>query len=297
MKLTLFNAYRRAHCTCQPKYNINPYLGRCQHQCIYCYATKFPSFTGHARPRLILLENIQKIVGNTARKLPVMLSDCTDPYQPLEKHYKITRKCIETLAKHRFPLLIVTKSDLVTRDIDLFLKTPTAVSLTITTQDTITAELIEPYAPPPEKRINALQKLVEKGIPTTVRIDPIIAGVNDDLKEQEKLVKNIAQTGARQITVSTLKPVKGFFKRIKKLNLKLYEKLSYIYSDGEKIAGYRYLNYLKRKQVVENFRRIALKHGLEFASCREGLPHLNTKFCDGTFYIRKDMSIEGYIKI
>ena len=127
MRLPLFNAYRRAYCTCQPKYNLNTYLGRCQHQCIYCYATKFPSFTGPAKPRLTLIENINRMVKNTKKKLPVMLSDCTDPYQPLEEHYKITRKCVETLAKHGFPLLIVTKSHLVTRDIELFQKTPTVV--------------------------------------------------------------------------------------------------------------------------------------------------------------------------
>jgi len=298
MKLPLFNAYRRAYCTCQPKYNLNLYVGRCQHHCIYCYATKFPSFTGQTQPRLTLLEKIEKMATNTTQKLPVMLSDCTDPYQPLEKCYQVTRKCIETLAKHGFPLLIITKSDLVTRDIDLFRKTPTVVSLTITTLDPVKAELIEPNAPSPEKRINALQKLVEKGIPATVRIDPIIIGINDESKEQEKLIKTVAEVGAKQITISTLKPVRGFFKTIKTLSPRLHKKLSNTYNNGERIAGYQYLSNQKRKWIVEAFRQIILKHGLEFASCREGFPYLNTKLCDGTSYIRKgkETMITDYIE-
>jgi len=227
-----------------------------------------------------------------------MLSDCTDPYQPLEKRYGITRKCIKTLAKHGFPLLIVTKSDLPTRDIDLFRKTPTVVSITITTQNAEKAKLIEPYAPSPERRINALQKLANKGVTTTVRIDPIILGINDSLKEQENLVKAIAETGAKQITISTLKPVRGFFKKLENMNPKLCKHLKSAYENGEKIAGYHYLSRDKRKQIVKNFRRIVLRHGLEFASCREGFPRLNTRLCDGTSYIRrgKDNTIEKYLE-
>jgi len=298
MKLPLFNAYRRAYCTCQPKYNLNTYVGRCQHRCIYCYATKFPSFTGPAKPRLTLLENnIDRMVKNTEKKLPVMLSDCTDPYQPLEKHYKITRKCVETLVKHGFPLLIVTKSDLVTRDIELFHETPTVVSLTITTLNNRKARFIEPYAPPPQKRINALREFASRGIATTVRIDPIIIGVNDNPEEWEKLVETVAEAGAKQITISTLKPVRGFFKKLEAKNPKLCKKLVHAYMDGEKIAGYQYLNPEKRRKIVESFRQIVLEHGLEFASCREGFPRLNTTLCDGTSYIRKGRNslIEDYV--
>lgn len=297
MKLPLFNAYRRAYCTCQPKYNLNTYVGRCQHQCIYCYATKFPSFTGPAKPQLKLIENIDRMAKNTEKKLPVMLSDCTDPYQPLEKNYKITRKCIETLAKHGFPLLIVTKSNLVTRDIELFHETPTVVSLTITTLNEEKAKFIEPYAPPPQERIHALRELTSRGITTTVRIDPIIIGVNDSPEEQEKLVETVAEAGAKQITISTLKPVREFFKKLQAENPRLYEKLVNAYIDGEKIAGYQYLNTEKRRKIVESFRRIALKHGLEFASCREKFPRLNTRLCDGTSYLRKgkNSSIENYV--
>jgi DNA repair photolyase len=117
---------------------------------------------------------------NTKLKLPVMLSDCTDPYQPLEFEYEVTRKCAKTLAKHGFPLLIVTKSYLVTRDLDVFKRTPTVVAIIVTTPNEATAKLIEPFAPPPEKRFSALQKIVELGITGVGRIDPILPTLNDD---------------------------------------------------------------------------------------------------------------------
>lgn len=286
MKLPLFNAPRAGYCTCLPKYNLNTYLGRCAHQCIYCYAVKFPSFVGPAEPRLKLLENIENMVKNTKLKLPVMMSDCTDPYQPLEKEHKITRRCAEILAKSGFPLLIVTKSDLVTRDLDIFKQTPTVVAVTITTPNQDIASLIEPYAPPPEKRLTALQKIVDSGLVAVARIDPVLPTVNDDEKDFETLVSTLADIGVKQITVATMKPVRGFFSKLRTTRPRLYEKLTRLYADGIWIVGYKYLPRERRKKLLDKFRPIVLKHGLNFASCREGFPQLNTTYCDGTAYCR-----------
>jgi len=217
MKLSLFNSTQAAFCTCLPKYNLNTYLGRCTHQCVYCYAVKFPSFVGHVQPRLKLLEQIEGMARNTKVKLPVMLSDCTDPYQPLERDCQITRRCSEILAKHGFPLLMVTKSDMVVRDLDVFKQTPTVVAVTITTPREEVAYLIEPFAPPPEKRLSALQKIVEKGIPAVARIDPILPGINDDLKDFESLVSSLGSVGVRQVTVATMKLVRGVFSTMKQI--------------------------------------------------------------------------------
>ena len=286
MKLPAFNISRRGFCTCLPKYNLNTYLGRCGHGCIYCYAVKFPSFTGPTIPREDLLEKIEIMAAKTRPKLPVMLSDCTDPYQPLEKYYKITRGCIEVLAKHKFPLLIVTKSDMVLRDIDILKSTATVVSITITTLDEDVAGFWEPNAPPPKLRVNALKKLSEEGIYTTARIDPIIPGVNDDAEEFENLVRMLARAGVRQITASTFKPVRGFFRNLRELDYRLYERLSRLYSDGKWILGYKYLRDDFRKTIITRLRSIVLRYGLEFSSCREGFPELNTTICDGTAYCR-----------
>jgi len=223
---------------------------------------------------------------NTRMKHPVMMSDCTDPYQPLEIEHRITRKCAEVLARHSFPLLIVTKSDHVTRDLDVFKQTPTVVSVTITTPSEDIAALIEPHAPPPDRRISALQKVVEEDIVGVARIDPILPTINDDEKDFEKLVSTLADVGVKQVTVATMKPVRGFFSDLKETNPKIYEKLARIYAEGKWVVGYKYLHEERRRILLERLRPIVLKYGLEFASCREGFSRLNTTLCDGTAYAR-----------
>jgi DNA repair photolyase len=226
------------------------------------------------------------MVRNTKLRLPVMMSDCTDPYQPLEKECKITRRCAEILAKHGFPLLIVTKSDVVVRDIDIFKRTPTVVAITITTPREDIASLIEPYAPPPERRLSALQKAVDSGLVAVARIDPILPTINDDENDFEKLVSSLASIGVKQITVATMKPVRGFFSALKEIRPHLYERLSKLYADGSWVVGYKYLPRETRRKILEKFRPIVLKYGLGFASCREGFSQLNTTFCDGTAFCR-----------
>jgi len=223
----------------------------------------------------------------------VMMSDCTDPYQPLEREYKITRRCAEVLAKHGFPLLIVTKSDLVRRDIDIFKRTPTVVSMTITTLREDIANLIEPYAPSPDRRVSALQKVAGQDIATVARIDPVIPTINGDEKDFEKLVSTLADVGVKQITIATMKPVRGFFSTLKQTNPPLYERVSRLYADGKWVVGYKYLPEERRRRILEKLRPIVLRHGLNFASCREGFSQFNTALCDGTAYCRK--LIDAYL--
>lgn len=287
MRLPIFNSTRVAFCTCLPKYNLNTYLGRCSHKCVYCYAVKFPSFVGPTLPRLRLLDQIEDMAKNTRLKLPVMMSDCTDPYQPLEKEFKITRRCIEVLAKHGFPLLMVTKSNMIIRDVDLFKQTPTVVAITVTTPREEIADFIEPYAPAPEKRLSALQKLVENGIPVVARIDPILPGVNDDLKDFKSLVSSLVSVGVRQVTVATMKLVRGALSEIKQTHPQVWKKLASEYASGSWLAGYKYLHAEKRRQILKRLRPIVLRCGVSFASCREGFPQLNTTLCDGTELCRR----------
>jgi len=286
MKLPLFNSPRAALCTCLPKYNLNTYLGSCAHQCIYCYAVKFPSFTGPPSPRLSLLDKIEEMAEKSKPKFPVMMCDCTDPYQPLEREHEVTRKCAEVLAKHGFPLLMVTKSDLVTRDMDIFKRTPTVVAITVTTLREDIAGFIEPYAPPPGRRIAALRKIADSGIATVARIDPIIPTVNDDAGEFEELVLALKSAGARQVTVSTLKPVTGFFSALRSRDRQACDRLRKIYADGRWVMGYKYLHEERRRKILERLRQVVLSHGLSFASCREGFSGFNTSLCDGTAYCR-----------
>jgi DNA repair photolyase len=237
-----------------------------------------------------LLDQIEDMVKNTRFRLPVMMSDCTDPYQPLEAEHKITRKCAEILAKHGFPLLIVTKSNMVTRDTDVFKRTPTVVAMTITTPNEDVAKLIEPFAPSPEKRLSALQEIVEKGIIATARIDPILPTVNDDEKDFENLVSTLADIGVKQVTLATMKHVRGFFSTLKQRDQKICQRIKREYANGTWAVGYKYLPKEERQRIIERLRPIVLKHGLAFASCREGFPRLNTTLCDGTAYCRNTLT-------
>jgi DNA repair photolyase len=295
MQLSRFNTSAKGFCTCPPKYALNTYLGRCGHDCIYCYAAKFPVFNSPPKPRTELVGIIEQMARDTKPKLPVMISDCTDPYQPLEIEHRITRKCVQTLSECGFPLLIVTKSDLVTRDIDSFQRTSTVVSMTVTTPDEAIAKQIEPNAPTPEKRVSALQKILASGIHAHARIDPIIPYVNDNSEHFEALVSTLAAVGIKQITISTLKPVRGFFAKVKQTLPEKHEKIVEAYEDARWITGYKYLSTEKRLAIIRRLRPIVLKYGLKFATCRENLPEYNTTTCDGTLY-RRNAQLTQYTR-
>jgi DNA repair photolyase len=288
MRLALFKSPPKALCTCPSKYSLNTYTGRCGHNCVYCYAPKFPSFTGPTRPRISLLETIDQMVEGSQKWLPVMISDCTDPYQPLEAELRLTRRCIQALARRRFPILVTTKSDLVVRDIDLLSQTPSVVAMTVTTINHQTSRLIEPNAPAPESRISALKKLARNGITTVARVDPIIPYVNDDWDVFEELVELLGNAEVRQVTVSTMKPIRGFYEQVRSTKPCLEAQIRSEYARGKAILGYQYLPSEMRAGIVQNARRIVLAQGLKFASCREGLSELNTAICDGSSYLRSE---------
>jgi DNA repair photolyase len=161
-------------------YCINPYTG-CLHACRYCYADFMKRFTGHTgrwgsfvdvkvnAPLLLKRELGRKRPGT------VMISSVTDPYQPVEKKYRLTRKCLEILIPHRFPVQVLTKSPLVLRDIDLFKRFDhIEVGITITTDDDGMRKAFEPGAPPIVGRIDALRKLHAGGVRTYAFIGPTL---------------------------------------------------------------------------------------------------------------------------
>lgn len=166
-------------------YTINPYVG-CQHGCSYCYARFMKRFTGHREPwgqfvdvKINASELLKKeIVGKKPGR--VWLSGVCDPYQPLEAKYKITRQCLEVLAKNNWPVTIQTKSPLVLRDLDIFKSMKDLnVGLSIGTADETMRKMFEPLAPPIKSRIEALNKLHQAGISTYAMIAPILPGAED----------------------------------------------------------------------------------------------------------------------
>lgn len=132
----------------------------------------------------------------------VSLSNSSDPYPNMEAETGLTRNCLEILSTHDCKIQLVTKSSLVTRDIDLLKRVPSMIALTITTDDDSVAKVLEPRAPSPSERLKTVEKLIRNDLSVTVRIDPVIPFLND---EPEKLVKEIASLGVKHVTSSTYK--------------------------------------------------------------------------------------------
>jgi DNA repair photolyase len=187
--------------------SVNPYRG-CEHGCIYCFAR--PSHAFHDlspgldfesrlfakpdAPALLRAELAKK--GYVCR--PIAFGTNTDPYQPIEGAWRITRACLEVLVETGHPFTITTKSDRVTRDLDLLAphaaRGLAAVCLSITSLDPRLAMTLEPRAPAPHRRLAAVRRLVEAGVPCWVSIAPVVPQITDG--EMEAIVAAAAEAGA-----------------------------------------------------------------------------------------------------
>ncbi len=163
-------------------YVINPYIG-CPHKCVYCYAEYMRKFTGHPEEWGDFLD--VKICDTPLKpaklfRMRVMLSSVTDPYNPYEKQYELTRRMLKQLAFSQAYACILTKSALVLRDLDLLKQMPgSEVALSFSSADERFQELAEPGASSVEKKINALKTLHENGIKTAVMAAPLLPGISD----------------------------------------------------------------------------------------------------------------------
>lgn len=188
--------------------SINPYKG-CEHGCIYCYARPSHAYLGlspgldfetklfYKPDAARLLERELAAPGYVCT--PITLGANTDPYQPIEKHYRITRAIIEVLAKYRHPFSVVTKSALIERDIDVL--APLAeqrlvhVLVSVTTLDPELKRKLEPRAASPSARLRAIRRLSAAGIPVGVLVAPIIPVLTDS--ELERILEAAANAGAQ----------------------------------------------------------------------------------------------------
>lgn len=168
-------------------YALNPYIG-CYHACTYCYARLYTRMREVAEKwgdvvavKVNLIDVLRKEAVATSKGV-VGVGTITDPYQPVEATYKLTRKSLEILLQYGFKVSVQTKSPLVTRDLDLLsrYRGRVDVGFTITTLKKEVASQIEPRAPPPKERARALRVLSDSGIKTWVFYGPIIPGLNDD---------------------------------------------------------------------------------------------------------------------
>jgi len=161
-------------------YCINPYVG-CEHGCRYCYATFMKRFTGHMEPWGEFVDvkvNAPEVLRRQLRRAQrgsLLIGTVTDPYQPAEKHYRITRGCLEALLERQFPINILTRSSLVIRDVDLFRQfEDISVGLSVTTDREEIKKIFEPNSPSIKSRIEALKAFHEKGVSTYAFIGPML---------------------------------------------------------------------------------------------------------------------------
>ncbi len=164
------------------RYALNPYRG-CQTGCRYCYA---PAVLRETRPWGTFVEvkrNMPFVLSKELRRMEpgvVGVGTVTDPYQPVEGRFRVTRYCLEVLLRYAWPVSVQTKSSLVLRDADVLAKMPKAeVGVTITTLDERTVRAVEPFASPAPRRLETLRRLNAAGIETWAFIGPILPGSTD----------------------------------------------------------------------------------------------------------------------
>lgn len=196
--------------------SINPYRG-CEHGCVYCYARPTHEYFGlsagldfesmifvkEEAPELLRAE----LLSPRWQPQVIAVSGVTDAYQPIERRLELTRRCLEVLVEFRNPVAVVTKSRLVTRDVDLLAALAkheaALVYVSITTLDPELQRALEPRAPPPERRLATIEALVGGGVPVGVIIGPVIPGLND--REIPEILERAARAGARDAAYTVLR--------------------------------------------------------------------------------------------
>jgi DNA repair photolyase len=174
------------------RYSLNPYRG-CAHGCAYCYARPSHEYLGFGAgsdfERKLVAKPAAAELLRQAFERPswsgelIVMSGITDCYQPLEAELELTRRCLEVCVEYRNPVHIITKSALIERDLALLVQLGEVASLSVTVSvtfwDAATARALEPYAPPPRRRIETIRRLSAAGIPTSVNMAPLIPGLSD----------------------------------------------------------------------------------------------------------------------
>ena len=188
--------------------SVNPYRG-CEHGCIYCYARPTHEYLGFSagldfESKIMVKSEAAELLRSELespgwKPQVLVMSGVTDPYQPIEKKMRITRGCLEVLAKFRNPVAIITKNRLVTRDLDLLCELAgfgaAAVNISVTSLDPKLQRVLEPRTSSPEARLDAISQLRAAGVPTGVMVAPIIPGLTDH--EVPRILKACAQAGAQ----------------------------------------------------------------------------------------------------
>jgi len=284
-------------------YTLNPYRG-CAHLCVYCDARANQYGLSETFEQVVYYK--ENAVEVLERQLPRLRRDIVgtggvcDAYQPAEAERHITRRILETLARHRFPVEVLTKSDLVLRDLDILQEiNDTAwagVLFTITTFDPVVVERFEPYAPSPERRLAALERVAEAGLTTGVMLCPHLPGISDDEAHLEEVVRRAKDAGAQFVLHGGLTLKEGpqkarFLEALERYYPHLLSRYEELYS-----AGYSPRREYSRR-VGRLAREICRRHGLPDRMDRPILPDeelaVNKRVAEKLFLRAYEMELEG----
>ena len=254
-------------------WTINPYRG-CEFACKYCYARYTHEFMemhdGLEFERKIYVKQnagwlLRRDLKKVKRGQSIAIGTATDPYQPAERRFGMTRSILEELANHSgFDVSIISKSDMILRDLELFQKVAAqnnlSINLTVTTLGVELARLLEPRAPRPDLRLGAVRKLNEAGLRAGVAIAPVLPGITDSPKQLDALVKAAAEAKAQWIFANPLflKPCseKVFMPFLAERFPALVE------SYKQRFASNAFLPVAYRKQISTLVRKLKSKHGI-----------------------------------
>jgi DNA repair photolyase len=278
-----FDPWRNPVCTCPAKMSLNPYTG-CSHGCLYCYATSYIPRFSVCRPKKNLLRLVCRDVSRIAPGTLITLSSSSDPYPPQERDLRLTRGCLEILKAGEMSVQVMTKSNAVCYDADLLGDMKAVVGITITDLNDSLAGTLEPGAPMPEKRLDAIRRLRDNGVPVSARIDPVIPGINDS--ELCEIVSAVCNAGALHITSSTYKARPDSLKRLCSAFPAEGKALVALLEKGDRIGGCCYLPKETRRRIMREVERAAANEGVTFAACREGLSSQSGISCDGSHLIQ-----------
>jgi DNA repair photolyase len=290
-------------------WSINPYVG-CAFGCAYCYARyahryvveratsgpasdeaqaaeleTLPPWLAFER-RVFVKENAAEVLRKTLRHgserhlallegETIVIGTATDPYQPAERRFRITRGVLEVLAEHAgLTITIITKSPLITRDIDLLQRinrhSRVSIHLSLITLHRELARRLEPRAPTPEARVRALTRLREAGIDAGINCMPVLPGITDHPADLESLVRRVADAGATYVGACALR-----------LRSTAYDRyLPFIEAEFPHLAARYRRSYARGHQVSENYRR-GLEEFFTKLCAKYGLPSSSRRDLDG----------------
>lgn len=248
-------------------YALNTYTG-CEHACIYCYAVFMRRFTGHKEPWGSFVDikiNAADVLNKQLKKLKpgiILLGTVTDPYQPLEEKYEITKSCLKELTNYNFPVTIQTKSSLLLRDINIIKNIKDIeVGYTITILNEDIKRIFEPKSSSTKNRFMALSELSIKNIKTFLFFGPVMPYFSDKEDIIDEIFKKAEKASVDNILIDTLSPYPKVWSKVKKLIKKRFPEILDYYE------FFYHNRYLYKQELMKKIKKVAKNYKIPYKFC------------------------------